>query len=103
VGKNVGTYKIYFDDERYLPLEVPKLAVLPDYLTTENSPVVFGCCQGMCGSCLSEVEAVTGVLPTPNIQESETLALFVPERDNARLVCQLRISQDIRIKSLHLK
>lgn len=56
-------------------------------LTPVNSPVLFGCRTGICGTCLVEVHA--GDFPSPSEDEKELLELFAPGRPRARLACQL--------------
>ncbi|MBC6436085.1 2Fe-2S iron-sulfur cluster binding domain-containing protein, partial [Nostoc sp. HG1] len=36
---------------------------LSEHLTIQNSPVLFGCRTGICGTCLVEVN---GTIPSPN-------------------------------------
>lgn len=74
-------------------------AVLSEYLTVENSPVLFGCRTGICGTCLVEVESQeNGQLPAPSPDEQELLDIIAPDLPNARLACQIELCADIRIR-----
>lgn len=83
-------------------LELEDEACLPDYLDPDNSPILFGCRSGVCGTCLVEVEPATpassdGCTP-PAPEESELLAIIAEGRPHARLACQMRCKGTIRIK-----
>lgn len=90
--------RVEFPGTRFEALELPHLARLPLHLTVENSPVLFGCRSGLCGSCLVEVEAVgPQALEPPEDLEAETLGLYAPGNPKARLACQLVLSTNVRI------
>ncbi|MGD1863503.1 MAG: 2Fe-2S iron-sulfur cluster-binding protein [Phormidesmis sp.] len=55
-------------------------------LTLQNSPILFGCRTGICGTCL--VSAVGNMLP-PDTEEQEVLSMLAPNCPTARLACQL--------------
>ncbi|HUF63538.1 MAG TPA: 2Fe-2S iron-sulfur cluster-binding protein [Verrucomicrobiales bacterium] len=83
----------------------PCLRVLPGRdlslaLTSANSPVLFGCRSGLCGTCLVEVEAIDGELEPPADSEREPLELYAPGNPKARLACQLRLTQSVRIRTI---
>lgn len=82
------------------PVRLPALANLSEHLTPANSPVLFGCRTGICGTCTSRVEVQgAGSLEAPSPDERQTLLLFVNE-PKARLLCQLRLTADIRVRPL---
>ena len=67
----------------------------------ENSPLLFGCRAGICGTCLCEVRSLTGKpLPDISLEESEVLAILAPDNPQARLACQLHVSDDWEIVPL---
>ncbi|MBW4518650.1 MAG: (2Fe-2S)-binding protein [Scytolyngbya sp. HA4215-MV1] len=68
---------------------------LSEHLTMQNSPVLFGCRTGICGTCLVEVE---GDIPAPKPDEREMLDLLAPNQAKARLACQLILTGDIKIR-----
>jgi ferredoxin len=84
----------------YAPLELPDGAELSRTLTVQNSPVLFGCRTGLCGTCLVSVAVVDGGLAPPSVEELELLEVICPEREDARLACQLRLTADIRIEPI---
>ncbi|NET02733.1 MAG: 2Fe-2S iron-sulfur cluster binding domain-containing protein [Sphaerospermopsis sp. SIO1G2] len=67
---------------------------LSECLTVQNSPVLFGCRTGICGTCL--VEVVGDVLP-PEVDELEMLEILAPNNQKARLACQIEIMSDVEI------
>ena len=86
--------------EGHLPLRLEKGCRLPEHLTVENSPVLFGCRTGICGTCLVRVEAPGGRMPDPpGPEERETLDLVCPGESSARLACQLHPSVDVRLET----
>jgi ferredoxin len=95
------THRIEFPASRFPPIELPDLASLPLYLTVQNSPVLFGCRSGLCGTCLIEVELLgNGTLEPPEAAELEALELYAPGNPLARLACQLVLSAPVRIRKI---
>ncbi len=95
------THRIEFSASPFAPVELPDLASLPLHLTVENSPVLFGCRSGLCGTCLIEVEPLgIETLAPPEAAEAETLELYAPGNLRARLACQLLLSADVRIRKI---
>ena len=71
---------------------------MSEHLTIENSPVLFGCRTGICGTCLVEVEEErNGQLLAPAADESELLEIIAPDLSRARLACQIELRADIKI------
>ncbi len=93
-------YKIEFTETNFESVELPEGPYLSDYLTAVNSPVLFGCRSGICGTCLIEVTPLQGDLDLPDELEAETLALFAPNNPNARLACQLNLTTCISLKKI---
>jgi ferredoxin len=85
---------ISFPNSTFPPLTLPIKAKVADYLTIENSPILFGCRTGLCGTCLVKV---TGKIPPPQPEESEILEIFAPQDSQARLACQIKLTGDITI------
>ena len=94
------THRVCFPTE-HPPVPLPELASLSERLTMVNSPVLFGCRTGICGTCVSRVEALAGELPPPDSDEAELLAVIAPDEPRARLLCRLRLTADIRVEPLH--
>lgn len=94
------THKIEFPGTAFTAVELPDLASLPLHLTVQNSPVLFGCRSGLCGTCLIEVEAPDAALEPPDAEEAEALAIYAPGNAKARLACQLVLSASVRIRKI---
>ena len=82
---------------------LPRGASLCDSLTIVNSPLLFGCRTGICGTCLSRVEVRRGELAPPTTDEKDVLELLCPNEPKARLACQIRLSADLFIEPIKLK
>jgi ferredoxin len=97
-------YTVRFDEESNLPpVPLKRGEVLSEHLDIENSPLLFGCRTGICGTCLCEVKSVgRGSLEPPSSDEKEVLALFCPDNSSARLACQIRITGDLSIRTLEM-
>jgi ferredoxin len=87
---------INFPESNYQPISLEKHEKLFEHLTVQNSPVLFGCRTGICGTCLVVVE---GDIPPPSGEEKEILEIFAPGNQQARLACQIDLTKDIEIKS----
>ncbi len=94
-------HRIEFPGTSFAPVELPDLTSLPLHLTVQNSPVLFGCRSGLCGTCLVEVEPLTddSLEPSDNA-EAEALELYARGNSKARLACQLLLTADIRIRKI---
>jgi ferredoxin len=89
--------KIEFTDRQFAPLEIKSSQPLAEVLTVQNSPVLFGCRTGLCGTC---VIAVTGDVTAATPAELEILELYAADDPTARLACQLDIRGDVMIAKL---
>lgn len=76
------------------PLEVEKGCNPSEVLNSSNSPVLFGCRTGVCGTCLVEVIKGSESLDPATGAEREMLEVFAPDNARARLSCQLKITED---------
>ncbi len=88
---------VHFPGTRYAPIALPPHALLSRSLTAVNSPVLFGCRTGLCGTC---VVAVEGEVPPPGEDEREVLAIVAPDEPRARLACQIDLVADVRISEI---
>ena len=90
---------VSFYSESHGAISLGAGSVLSEHLTVENSPVLFGCRTGICGTCLIEVEEENnGALAAPNDDEMELLEIIAPENVRARLACQIELFADIKIR-----
>jgi ferredoxin len=90
---------IKFSDSRFAPIGIPVGQPLAEVLTVQNSPVLFGCRTGICGTC---VVGVTGDMVEAAPDELEILELYAPDNPTARLACQLLVRGDVVITSIVL-
>lgn len=91
-------YRIEFPGTAFPPVELPDLTDLAQSLTVQNSPVLFGCRSGLCGTCLVEIEPATPEpLEPPDSEEAEMLEIYAPGNPKARLACQVLLSTDIKL------
>lgn len=76
-------------------------SILSEHLTVENSPILFGCRTGICGTCLIEVlhQDERGIA-APSEDELEVLELMAPGNKKARLACCLALTASITIRPL---
>jgi ferredoxin len=93
-------YKICFPDTQYSPCELEENSNLADELDASNSPVLFGCRTGLCGTCLIEVLNADGQLNLPDEIEEEALSIYAQNNQKARLACQIRLQCNIKIKTI---
>jgi ferredoxin len=89
--------KIEFTDARFAPLAIAAGQGLAEVLTVQNSPVLFGCRTGLCGTC---VVGAAGDLGAASIEELEILELYAMGNPLARLACQLQVRGDVVLTSI---
>ncbi|MBH8573720.1 (2Fe-2S)-binding protein [Nostocaceae cyanobacterium CENA369] len=89
---------ISFPESDFAPITLECHQNLSEHLTIQNSPVLFGCRTGICGTCLVEV---IGEIPAPKLDEQEMLDTLAPNDSNARLACQIDITSDLEIRGLN--
>lgn len=90
--------KISFNSEEHAPVEIPKGANLSEHLTIQNSPILFGCRTGICGTCLVSVSELSFELEPPSEDEKEVLETLVPGEDQIRLACQMKVTGNCTLK-----
>lgn len=78
---------------------LPPGAELRHCLDLANSPILFGCRTGLCGTCLVEVSGPADP-DAPDRDEKEILELYAPGNPRARLACQLRACAHLRLRYL---
>ncbi len=93
----MSIYTVSFPDSKSLPLTVSEHQPLAEVLTVQNSPILFGCRTGICGTCLVEV---SGNVPPPDEDERELLEVLAPDHPKARLACQLDLTGDVAMTPL---
>ena len=94
----MASHKVSFSTGDHAPVMVTEGQNLSEELTAANSPLLFGCRTGICGTCISQVDS--GNLEAPDEEELEILELHAPDNPKARLACQIRLRCDITIEPL---
>lgn len=94
------TCTISFPDSPHPPASLPEGANLSETLTVMNSPMLFGCRAGICGTCLIQVEAGYDLLTPPSPEEREALDVYAPGNAKARLGCQVSLTADVAIRKI---
>ena len=93
--------KIDFPLTSFASLEFQGKALLSQVLTASNSPILFGCRTGICGTCLCRVENLDACeLPEASADEREVLDLIASDEPNARLACQIVLDRDLVITKI---
>lgn len=72
-------------------------------LDAGNSPILFGCRTGICGTCLVEVIEGSAVDKEPNADEQEFLEIVSDGKAPYRLACQMRMHNDCTLKYIGKK
>ncbi|TAE61947.1 MAG: (2Fe-2S)-binding protein [Nostocales cyanobacterium] len=91
--------KVSFPGSNFREINLQVDDRLSECLTVQNSPVLFGCRTGICGTCL--VEIVGDVFP-PDVDEMEILETLAPNNKKARLACQIHLISDVEIRRIEL-
>lgn len=96
-------YEIRFEESERPPVRLASGENLSEHLTVENSPILFGCRTGICGTCAIEVLATEGGELSPRTpDEEELLSVLAPNRPSCRLACQLRLEANLKIRKVSL-
>ena len=94
-----SSHTVHFPDSAYSPVTISTVILdtskpLSAALTLQNSPILFGCRTGICGTCLV---LATGDLLPPDAEEQEVLAILAPHSPHARLACQVKLTGSISL------
>jgi ferredoxin len=94
-------YLVSFPGSPFVPQELSAGAKLSEVLTVENSPILFGCRTGICGTCLITLETGVGdEMPSPDVAEREVLDMIADHEPKARLACQIKVTCPMSIAPL---
>lgn len=94
-------FTVEFPDSHYDAVELEEGTNLSEELDAVNSPLLFGCRSGICGTCLIEVEEHgNNHLEVPSDLEQEALEIYAPDNPKARLACQLNITVNLKVKKI---
>lgn len=90
--------RIEFSDCDKKPVELNDGDCLSEKLTIHNSPILFGCRIGICGTCAIEILNSDCPLPLRTQDENDYLENMYPGNSNIRLACQIRINTNLKIR-----
>ena len=91
-------FKIKFKESKFVDINLNEGVNLSEHLTAINSPILFGCRSGICGTCLIKIINGYENLSAPSPEEIEALEIYGEGQNNIRLACQINIDADIEIK-----
>lgn len=91
------SFCIEFPSTSHEAVSLPNGANLAEELTVVNSPVLFGCRTGICGTCLVQIQSGQDSLTPPDEAEREALEVYAPGIENARLACQIALTSNISL------
>lgn len=92
--------RVKFAESAHAPIELAERTNLAEQLTVVNSPVLFGCRTGICGTCLVEItDGLDGLSPAGEA-ELEALECYAPGNPRARLACQIDLNCDISLRKI---
>jgi ferredoxin len=86
--------------QSFAPVYLAQNANLSEELDIHNSPILFGCRTGICGTCLVRaVQAHDKENQSDPIgeDEQEMLELYAPKNGEARLACQIRLQCELTL------
>jgi ferredoxin len=94
-------FTVSFLPATHAPVRLQRDAILSEHLSIANSPVLFGCRTGICGTCLIAIESQErGELAEAGEDERDLLDIIAPDNAKARLACQIALCANITIKYL---
>lgn len=80
------------------PTEVESGKHLSEVLDASNSPILFGCRTGICGTCLIQVIEGEDNMAPPCADELEFLEIVAEGENSMRLACKVVLNGDAKIK-----
>jgi len=80
--------------------EIEAGAPLKDVTKNNGWPIAYGCEDGVCGTCIVEVEEGIENLTKMEDQEDQTLDMMMMKEGNHRLACQCKVNGDVKIKGM---
>lgn len=76
---------------------------LSEKLNIHNSPILFGCRIGICGTCAIEIVEEEGFPLHPRTHDEKGfLEAIAPGQDKVRLACQIHINTNLKVKKVEL-
>src|SRR5688572_2866204 len=91
--------RIEFPDTSKPTVELECGSNLAEKLNIHNSPILFGCRIGICGTCAIEVLEEEGEPLHPRTEEEKNfLETLAPGEDKLRLACQVKLNTHIKVR-----
>lgn len=94
----MNKYKIEFSNSVHKEIELEENTSLSESLNVQNSPILFGCRTGICGTCLVQIEGECSSLEPVDDEELEVIEVFSNGETGLRLACQIKLKQNLRMK-----
>lgn len=94
----MNKYKIEFLNSAHDSIELEEESSLSEALNVQNSPILFGCRTGICGTCLVQIEGETKLTPPADEDELEVIEVFSDGEVGLRLACQIKIKENLKMK-----
>ena len=73
---------------------------LKEVIKTAGWPIAFGCEDGVCGTCIVNVEEGAENLSPMGEVEDQTLDMMMMKDGKHRLACQCKANGDVKIKGM---
>lgn len=81
-------------------VEVEEGKCLKDVAKEHGWPIAFGCEDGVCGTCIVEVQEGKDKVSPMEEMEDQTLDMMCMKDGEHRLCCQCKVNGDITIKGM---
>lgn len=91
--------KVQFQDSGET-VEVETGKDLKDVTRDHGWPVAFGCEDGVCGTCIINVEEGKENLSPMEEMEAQTLDMMCMKDGEHRLCCQCKVNGDVKFKGM---
>ncbi len=81
-------------------VELQEETSLRDISKKQGWPIAFGCEDGVCGTCIVEIEEGVENLNEIDDVEGQTLEMMMMKDGKHRLACKCRVKGDVKLKGL---
>lgn len=96
-------FQVSFVEPGFSPVQLDEGTALSEKLNVKNSPLLFGCRTGICGTCAILIhEESPQPLHPPNETEAEFLIEMAQHLPKCRLACQIELNTNLKIEKVTL-
>ena len=88
---------VTFDSKDFQAVGLSQGDSVAEKLNIRNSPILFGCRMGICGSCAIQIESDDPLAYVKTSEEIEFFSAIGRAEENLRLACQISASFDFKI------